>query len=65
MLKVTSGGIESDAPPICEGRGVEVENSREETGKAGRRNDGRVADGDEAIALSRHFERAVESIVLR
>lgn len=64
-MNVTSGGIESGAPPICEGRGVEVENGREETGKAGRRNDGRVIEGDEAIALSRPFERAVESIVLR
>lgn len=64
ILNVTSGGIESAARPIYDCRGAEEEKDREETGKAGSRNEGRDIEGVEAIALSRPFDRAVESIVL-
>jgi hypothetical protein len=58
---LTSGGIDSGARPICDGRVAEAENDREETaGKAGRRNAGMET---EAIALSKPLDRAVDSIV--
>jgi hypothetical protein len=44
---------------MCEARGVEVEKAR----KDGSRNDGTEKEDEEAIALSRPFERAVDSIV--
>jgi hypothetical protein len=59
MLNVTSGGIDKGAPPMCEGLVADAEKDRKE----GRRNDGTEKDGVEAIALSRPFERAVDSIV--
>ena len=63
MVKLTSGGIDNGARPICDGRFIEEENDRVETaGNAGRRNAGIEAEGAEAIALSRPFDRAVESI---
>jgi hypothetical protein len=58
-LNVTSGGIERGAPPMCEARGVDEEKDLKE----GRRNDGTEKEGVEAIALSRPFERVVDSIV--
>ena len=61
-MKLTSGGIESAALPIYDDRGVEEEKSRAETAKAGRRNKGSVTEGEEATALSRLLERAVDSI---
>jgi hypothetical protein len=63
-LNVTSGGIESGARPIYDCRGAEEQNDREESGKAGRRKDGRDVVGVETITLSRPFERAVESIAM-
>jgi hypothetical protein len=64
IVKLTSGGIDNGARPICEDRVVETENGRETTtGNAGRRNAGIETEGAEAIALSRAFDRAVESIV--
>ena len=65
IVKLTSGGIDNGALPICDGRfGVE-ENDREPTaGNAGRRNAGIETDGAEANARSRPFDRAVESIVM-
>ena len=45
---------------MCEARGVVVEKDR----KDGRRNDGTEKEGEEAIARSRPFERAVDSIVV-
>jgi len=65
-VKLTSGGIESGARPICDGRVAEAENDREETaGNAGRRNAGMEmeAEGTEVIALSKPLDRAVDSIV--
>jgi hypothetical protein len=63
-VKLTSGGIESGARPICDGRVAETENDREMTaGNAGRRNAGMKADGTKAIALSKPLELAVDSIV--
>jgi hypothetical protein len=65
-VKLTSGGIESGARPICDGRAAEAENDREETaGNAGRRNAGMEmeAEGTEVIALSKPLDRAVDSIV--
>jgi hypothetical protein len=44
---------------MCEARGVDEEKDLKE----GRRNDGTEKEGVEAIALSRPFERAVDSIV--
>jgi hypothetical protein len=63
ILKLTSGGIVNGARPICDARLVEDENDRDPAGKAGRRNAGIEAEGAEAIALSKPFDRAVESIV--
>jgi hypothetical protein len=63
-VKLTSGGTESGARPICDGRVAEAENDREETaGNAGRRNAGMEAEGTEVIALSKPLDRAVDSIV--
>jgi hypothetical protein len=63
-VKLTSGGIDNGARPICDGRVAEAENDREETaGNAGRRNAGMEAEGTEAIALSKPLDRAVDSIV--
>jgi hypothetical protein len=63
-VKLTSGGIDNGARPSCEARLVEAEKNRDETtGNAGRRKDGMDTNGAEAIALSRPFERVVESIV--
>jgi len=63
IVKLTSGGIDNGARPICDGRFVDAENDRDwATGKAGRRNAGMEMEGAEAIALSSPFERAVESI---
>lgn len=60
---MTSGGIDSGARPICDGRFADAEKDREEmAGNAGRRNAGMETEGAEAIALSSPFERAVESI---
>jgi hypothetical protein len=65
MLKFTSGGIDSGARPICEGRLVEEEKDREgTTGNAGRRKGGTQTNGEDAIALSRPLERAVENIAV-
>lgn len=48
---------------MCDARIVDAENDRETTtGKAGRRNEGSEMEDVEAIALSRPFARAVESI---
>ena len=44
---------------MCEARGVEEENDLKE----GRRNDRTEKEGVKAIALSRYFERAVDSMV--
>lgn len=64
MLKLTSGGIDIGARPICDGREVDEEKVRvEETEKDGRRKAGMEAEGAEIIALSRPFDRAVESMV--
>lgn len=64
-LKFTSGGIDNGARPICDGRLVDAENDREGTiGKAGRRNAGKEADGEDAIALSIPFDRTVENIAV-
>lgn len=62
MVKLTSGGIDKGARPICDGRLVEAENDRDPTGNAGRRNAGMEAVGAEAIALSSPLDRAVDSI---
>lgn len=63
-MKLTSGGIDSGARPICDGRAVDAERDREETaGNAGRRNAGMETEGTEAIALSKPLDRAVDSIV--
>ena len=62
-MKFTSGGIESGARPICDGRWAVAEKDREEViGKAGRRNDGREIRNVEAATLSIPLARAVESI---
>src|SRR4051812_21698075 len=62
IVKFTSGGIDRGARPICDGREEEVEKGRETTGKAGRRNEGREIDDEEAIAFSSPLDLAVESI---
>lgn len=65
-MNLTSGGIDSGARPICDGRFEEAENDRKETaGKAGRRNAGidtEATEGAVTIALSSPFERAVDSM---
>jgi hypothetical protein len=62
--KFTPGGILNGALPICEARFGELEKHRVEAiGKAGRRNEGSVAEGPEVRAFSSPFDRAVESIV--
>jgi hypothetical protein len=62
-LKLTSGGIDNGARPICDGRHVEAENDREgPTGNAGSRKAGNETDGEVAIALSSPFDRVVENI---
>jgi hypothetical protein len=58
-VKLTSGGIDRGARPICDGRVAETENDREMT--AG--NAGMETEGTEAIALSKPLDRAVDSIV--
>lgn len=64
-LKFTSGGIDNGARPICDGRLVDAENNREDAiGKAGRRKAGNEADGEDIIALSIPFDRAVENIAV-
>lgn len=62
-MKVTSGGMESGARPICDARCVEAEKHRVEDGKEGRRKAGIEHDGLELIARSRALVRVVESIV--
>jgi hypothetical protein len=62
-LKLTSGGIDNGARPICDGRHVEAENDREGAiGNAGSRKVGIETDGETAIALCKPFDRAVENI---
>jgi hypothetical protein len=62
-LKLTSGGIDSGARPICDGRLVDEENDREDAiGNAGRRKAGRETDGEDAITLSSPIDRAVANI---
>jgi hypothetical protein len=64
-VKLTSGGIDKGARPICEGRFAEVENNLEEvTGKAGRRNDGIEMEAGDTIDFSNLPERALESIAI-
>lgn len=63
MVKLTSGGIDSGARPICDCWLEDAEKHRVVViGNAGRRNDGMDAEGAEAMALSKPFVRAVESI---
>lgn len=62
-MKVTSGGIERGARPICDGRCADAEKDLDElSGNAGRRNDGNEIRDGEAVTLSIPFARAVESI---
>jgi hypothetical protein len=63
-VKVTSGGIERGARPICDGRCADAEKDLDElSGNAGRRNDGNEIRDGEVVTLSIPFARAVESIV--
>ena len=62
MLNLTSGGIDSGARPICDGRFVEEENNREVVGNAGRRNEGIERVEMEATDLSSPFDRLGRSI---
>lgn len=63
-MKVTSGGIERGARPICDGRCADAEKDLDElSGNAGRRNDGNEIRNGEVVTLSIPFARAVESIV--
>lgn len=62
-MKVTSGGIERGARPICDGRCADAEKDLDElSGNAGRRNDGNEIRDGEVVTLSIPFARAVESI---
>lgn len=62
-LKLTSGGIDKGARPICDGRHVEPENDREGViGNAGSRKAGSEKDGEAAIALCTPCARVVENI---
>jgi hypothetical protein len=62
-VKVTSGGIERGARPICDGRCADAEKDLDElSGNAGRRNDGNEIRDGEVVTLSIPFARAVESI---
>lgn len=63
-MKVTSGGIERGARPICDGRCTDAEKDLDElSGNAGRRNEGNEIRDGEVATLSNPFVRAVESIV--
>ena len=66
IVKLTSGGIERGARPICDGREVDTEKDRRETiGKAGSRNNGKEIVDGETIAFPRPPDLAVENISSR
>ena len=61
-MKLTPGGIDKGARPMCEERFGEAENERlETTGNAGRRNDG--SENEEVIVCSTLLDLVAESIV--
>lgn len=62
-MKFTSGGIDRGARPICDGRVVEAENGRAESGNAGRRKEGMVWHGVDVIARSTARVRAVQNML--
>lgn len=64
MEKLTSGGIESGARPICDEQASELEKYRMvEPQNPGRRNEGTNVKVLELMILSRPFDRVVESIL--
>jgi hypothetical protein len=63
IVKITSGGIDNGARPICDEHWVEAEKVREEgIGKAGRRNEGKDIESGMVATFSKALARAVESI---
>ncbi len=63
IVKLTSGGIDRGARPICDGRFEDAEKDREaKVGNDGRRKAGIEMEGAEAIALSSPWERALDNI---
>lgn len=65
MEKLTSGGIDKGARPICDWLEVVAENARNgATWKAGTRKEGIDIEEEEAIALSSPLALALESIAV-
>jgi hypothetical protein len=63
--KVTSGGIDRGARPICDEQEFDEEKGRLEVARnAGRRNEGRDIRDGEAIALSTPIDLAVENMII-